>query len=160
MSGNELGKMPITRPVSESYFHVVTHPREDTCPSNTLATHPLPPDRQARPFTPAVRAGDFVYISGQVPANEAGEIVPGGIEVQTRQVMENIKKVLALAGCTLDDVCKTTVWLHDARDFGSFNRIYLEYFAGNKPARSTTEARLMVDARIEIDAVAYRPKAA
>ena len=127
-------------------------------PLEHFGNPPLASDRQARPFTPAVRAGDFVYVSGQVPANDTGEIVAGGIEVQTRQVMANIQKVLALADCTLDDVCKTTVWLHDARDFGSFNRVYLEYFPGNKPARSTTEARLMVDARIEIDAVAYKPK--
>ena len=64
---------------------------------------------------------------------------------------------LALAGCTLDDVCKVTVWLDDARDFGSFNRVYLEQFPNGKPARSTTEARLMVDAKVEIDAVAYNP---
>lgn len=119
---------------------------------------PLASDRQARPFTPAVRAGDFVYVSGQVPANDAGEIVSGGIEIQTRQVLENLRRVLALAGCTLDDICKTTVWLHDARDFGAFNRVYLEHFPGSKPARSTTEARLMVDARVEIDAVAYKPR--
>ena len=128
-------------------------------PLEYLGNPPLASDRQVRPFSPAVRAGDFVYVSGQVPANEAGEIVAGGIEVQTRQVMENITKVLALAGCTLVDVCKTTVWLHDARDFGAFNRVYLSYFPNEKPARSTTEARLMVDARIEIDVVAYKPKA-
>jgi reactive intermediate/imine deaminase len=127
-------------------------------PLEYLGNPPLASDRQVRPFTPAVRAGDFVFVSGQVPANESGEIVSGGIEAQTRQVFDNIKRVLGLAGCTLDDVCKATVWLHDARDFGAFNRVYLEYFAGNKPARSTTEARLMVDARVEIDVVAYRPK--
>jgi reactive intermediate/imine deaminase len=127
-------------------------------PLDYFGNPPLASDRQPRPFTPAVRAGDFVFVSGQVPADEKGEIVGGGIEAQTRQVMDNLTKVLALAGCTLDDVCKTTAWLHDARDFGSFNRVYLEYFAGNKPARSTTEARLMVDARVEIDAVAYKPR--
>ena len=112
-----------------------------------------------RPFSPAVRAGDFVYVSGQVPVDKNGELVVGGIEAQTRQVMENIKTVLALAGATLDDVCKSTVWLQDARDFGAFNRIYMSYFGENKPARSTTEARLMIDARVEIDVVAYKPKA-
>jgi reactive intermediate/imine deaminase len=120
---------------------------------------PLASDRQARPFTPAVRAGDFVFVSGQVPANDAGEIVAGGIEVQTRQVFDNLRKALAAAECTLDDVCKATVWLDDARDFGAFNRIYLEQFPGNKPARSTTQAKLMVDAKVEIDVTAYRPKA-
>ncbi|RZJ16150.1 MAG: RidA family protein [Haliea sp.] len=127
-------------------------------PLEHLGNPPLASDRQPRPFSPAVRAGDFVYVSGQVPANENGEIVAGGIEVQTHQVMKNLQAVLALAGCTLDDVCKSTVWLQDARDFGSFNRIYMGYFGEKKPARSTTEARLMVDARLEIDVVAYKPK--
>jgi len=127
-------------------------------PLEYLGNPPLASDRQPRPFSPAVRAGDFVYVSGQVPANENGEIVTGGIEVQTHQVMKNLQAVLALAGCTLDDVCKSTVWLQDARDFGSFNRIYMGYFGDGKPARSTTEARLMVDARVEIDVVAYKPK--
>ncbi|CAN7262582.1 RidA family protein [Variovorax paradoxus] len=128
-------------------------------PLEYLGAPPIASDRQARPFSPAVRAGDFIYVSGQVPANAEGEIVVGGIEAQTRQVMENLKKVLALGGATLDDVCKSTVWLQDARDFGAFNRIYMSYFGDNKPARSTTEARLMVDAKVEIDVVAYKPKA-
>lgn len=123
-----------------------------------LGNPPIASDHQPRPFSPAVRAGDFVYVSGQVPADEKGEIVHGGIEVQTHQVMKNLQTALALAGCTLDDVCKTTCWLQDARDFGSFNRIYMSYFKAGKPARSTTEARLMVDARVEVDAVAYKPK--
>ena len=128
-------------------------------PLEYLGAPPVASDRQARPFSPAVRAGDFVYVSGQVPVDKNGELVVGGIEAQTRQVMENIKTVLALAGATLDDVCKSTVWLQDARDFGAFNRIYMGYFGENKPARSTTEARLMVDAKVEIDVVAYKPKA-
>ncbi len=127
-------------------------------PLEHLGNPPVASDRQPRPFSPAVRAGDFVYVSGQVPADENGEIVAGGIEAQTHQVMKNLQAVLALAGCTLADVCKSTVWLQDARDFGSFNRIYMGYFGEKKPARSTTEARLMVDARLEIDVVAYRPK--
>jgi enamine deaminase RidA (YjgF/YER057c/UK114 family) len=93
-----------------------------------------------------------------VPADEKGEILQGGIELQTHQVMKNISSALALAGCKLEDVCKTTVWLQDARDFGSFNRVYMSYFGAGKPARSTTEARLMVDARVEIDVVAYKPR--
>jgi len=126
-------------------------------PLEYLGTPPVASDRQARPFSPAVRAGDFVYVSGQVPANAAGEIVAGGIEAQTRQVMENVKAVLALAGAGFDDVCKCTCWLADARDFGAFNRVYMGYFPNGRPARSTTEARLMVDAKVEIDVVAYVP---
>ena len=124
-----------------------------------MGNPPVASDQQPRPFSPAVRAGDFVYLSGQVPAGENGEIVAGGIEVQTRQVMSNLSKALALADCTFADVCKTTVWLQDARDFGAFNRVYMGYFGDKKPARSTTEARLMVDAKVEIDMIAYRPLA-
>jgi len=127
-------------------------------PLEYLGAPPLASDRQARPFSPAVRAGDFIYVSGQVPADANGEIVAGGIEVQTRQVMENLLSVLALAGASFDDVCKSTVWLQDARDFGAFNRVYMSYFKNGKPARSTTEARLMVDAKVEIDMIAYKPK--
>ena len=126
-------------------------------PLEFLGNPPVASDQQPRPFSPAVRAGDFVYLSGQVPAGENGEIVAGGIEVQTRQVMSNLSKALALADCTFADVCKTTVWLQDARDFGAFNRVYMGYFGDKKPARSTTEARLMVDAKVEIDLIAYRP---
>jgi len=128
-------------------------------PLEYFGTFSVASDRQARPFSPAVRAGDFVYVSGQVPADANGEIVAGGIEAQTRQVMENLKAVLALAGATFDDVCKSTCWLQDARDFGAFNRIYMSYFPNGRPARSTTEARLMVDAKVEIDMVAYKPQA-
>ena len=127
-------------------------------PLEYLGTPPVASDRQARPFSPAVRAGDFIYVSGQVPADANGEIVAGGIEAQTRQVMDNLAAVLALAGAGFDDVCKSTVWLQDARDFGAFNRVYMGYFKNGKPARSTTEARLMVDAKVEIDMVAYLPK--
>ncbi len=126
-------------------------------PLEYLGLPPVASDRQARPFSPAVRAGDFIYVSGQVPVNAEGEIVVGGIEAQTRQVMENLKTALAFGGATLDDVCKTTCWLQDARDFGAFNRIYMSYFANGRPARSTTEARLMVDAKVEVDVVAYKP---
>ncbi|WP_213955047.1 MULTISPECIES: RidA family protein [unclassified Variovorax] len=128
-------------------------------PLEFLGGSPTASDRQVRPLSPAVRAGDFIYVSGQVPVNADGEIVVGGIEAQTRQVMENLKAALALGGATLDDVCKTTCWLHDARDFGAFNRVYMSYFKGEgRPARSTTEARLMVDAKVEIDCIAYKPK--
>lgn len=113
---------------------------------------------QSLPFSPAVRAGDFVFISGQVAMAENGEIVPGGIEVQTRQTMENVQKVLALADCSLNDVVKVNVWLDDTRDFWTFNRVYASYFTGNRPARSTVRSQLMVDGKIEIDVVAYKPQ--
>lgn len=128
-------------------------------PLQYLGNPPQASDRQARPFSPAVRAGDFVYVSGQVPADAQGEIIVGGIEAQTHQVMANLQAALALAGATFDDVCKCTCWLADARDFGAFNRIYMSYFPNGRPARSTTEARLMVDAKVEVDVIAYKPTA-
>ncbi len=125
-----------------------------------LGQAPAASDKLARPLSPAVRAGDFVFVSGQVPTDAQGQVVTGGIEAQTRQVFEHLKKALALAGCTLDDVCKVNVWLEDARDFGSFNRVYMECLGDHRPARSTTEARLMIDAKVEIDVTAYKPQAA
>lgn len=112
---------------------------------------------QELPFAPAVRAGDFVFISGQVAMNEDGEIEPGGIIRQTHKTMENLIAALELAGCTLDDVAKVGVWLDDTRDFWTFNKVYASYFPNGGPARSTVRSQIMVDAKVEIDAVAYKP---
>ena len=125
-------------------------------PLEMLGASPISSDRLARPLSPATRAGDFVFVSGQVPTNDQGEVVQGGIEAQTRQVFARIKQALQLAGCDLSDVCKVNVWLDDARDFGSFNRVYMECFGDHRPARSTVEARLMIDAKVEIDVTAYK----
>jgi reactive intermediate/imine deaminase len=111
---------------------------------------------QPLPFSPVVQAGPFVFVSGQIAMGDNGEIVPGGIEAQTRQTLKNVEKTLALAGCTLKDVVKSTVWLDDARDFWTFNRVYAEFFSENKPARSTTQATLMIDAKVEIEVIAYK----
>jgi 2-iminobutanoate/2-iminopropanoate deaminase len=109
------------------------------------------------PLSPAVRAGDLVYISGQVPTKD-GNVVPGGIEEQTRQVLENIKAALALAGCTLSDVVKCLVILQDAKDFAAFNKVYATYFPKDRPARTSLEANLMIDIKVEIEAIAYKPR--
>ncbi|WP_176072680.1 RidA family protein [Brucella intermedia] len=110
------------------------------------------------PLSPAVRAADTVYISGQVPVGPNGQIVEGGIEAQTKQVLENVKAALALAGATMEDVVKTTVWLEDARDFGRMNAVYATYFPKEPPARTTVESRLMIDIKIEVEAIAYAPQ--
>jgi reactive intermediate/imine deaminase len=112
---------------------------------------------QSLPFSPALRAGDFVFVSGQVAMNERGEIEFGGIEAQTHQTFANIKKALALAGCTLEDVVKATVWLDDTRDFWSFNRVYVSYFPSKPPARSCVQSAMMVDCKVEIEVMAYKP---
>ncbi|PSJ57113.1 RidA family protein [Pseudaminobacter soli (ex Li et al. 2025)] len=109
------------------------------------------------PFSQAHRAGDLVFISGQVAFGPDGKIVPGGIEAETHQVMANIEARLAAAGCSLDDVVKTTVWLADRDDFPAFNRVYATYFPDAPPSRSTVEARLMINAAIEVEAIAYKP---
>ena len=126
-------------------------------PVVTLGQSPVASDRLARPLSPAVRAGDFVFVSGTVPTDDQGVVVQGGIEVQTRQVFKRLEEALALGGCTLADVAKVNVWLDDPRDFGSFNRVYMECFGDHRPARSTVESRLMIDAKVEIDVTAYKP---
>ncbi|MCR9135140.1 MAG: RidA family protein [Alphaproteobacteria bacterium] len=109
------------------------------------------------PLSPAVRAGDYVFVSGQVPVGPDGKIVSGGVGAQTHAVMANVKATLELAGCTLEDVVKTTVWLRDRDDFAEFNAAYAEHFPVDPPARSTAESRLMIDIAVEIEAMAYKP---
>ena len=126
-------------------------------PVVTLGQSPVASDRLARPLSPAVRAGDFVFVSGTVPTDDQGQVVPGGIEAQTRAVFKRLEEALALGGCTLADVAKVNVWLDDPRDFAAFNRVYMECFGEHRPARSTVESRLMIDAKVEIDVTAYKP---
>lgn len=109
------------------------------------------------PFAKAVRAGDFVFVSGQLPFGPDGALVQGDIETQTRVTLENIKATLEETGCTLADVVKNTIWLEDPRDFAGFNKVYAEFFGDDPPARATVRADLMLDARIEIESLAYKP---
>jgi 2-iminobutanoate/2-iminopropanoate deaminase len=111
------------------------------------------------PYSQAVRVGDFVYTSGQVALDPAtGKLVHGGIAEQATRVLENLKAVLAAAGCDLSDVVKTTVFLKDMNDFAAMNQVYDGYFAPEgvvAPARSTVEvARLPKDALVEIEVIA------
>ena len=116
------------------------------------------PSHLPYPFAKAVRAGDFVFISGHLPMGPAGQIVPGSIETQTRQVLENIKAILAETGCNLDNVVKNTIWLEQERDFAGFNKVYAEFFGKNPPARATVGSTLMLDDRLEIECLAYNPE--
>lgn len=109
------------------------------------------------PFHPAVRAGDFVYVSGQVAKDESGAMVSGTIEQETRATIEAVRRVLAESGCSLADVVKVTTYLEDARDFGRYNGVFKEYFPDGRIARTTVEARAVISTRIEIECVAYRP---
>lgn len=112
---------------------------------------------QRRPFAKAVCAGDFVYVSGQVPAVD-GEIISGGIVPQTEQVIKNIIDVLKMSDCGLEHVVKVNAWLDDPRDFSSFNSVFEKYFIDHPPARSTVQSALMVDAKVEMDVIAFRPQ--
>ena len=112
---------------------------------------------QALPFCQAVRAGDCIYVSGQVAMDDRGEIIEGGIVPQAHKTIENIVAILKKADCTLPDVVKVNVWLDDPRDFQAFNRGYAEYFGKNPPARSCVRSQIMVDAKVEMDVIAYKP---
>jgi len=109
------------------------------------------------PLSRAVRAGDWVFVSGITAIDASGQVLHGGIEAQTRRVLEVMRDLLAEAGCTMADVVKTTVWLEDPRDFWVFNRVYGEFFSDAPPARSTIQSGLMLDCKVEIEATAYRP---
>jgi reactive intermediate/imine deaminase len=119
---------------------------------------PTGPGGRSLPFTKAVRAGDFIFVSGQVPMGMDGEIVAGNIVTQTKQTIENVKAILKEQGLGLEHVVKATVWLADTRDFWPFNKVYLEYFGAALPARSCVRADMMVDCKVEIEVVAYDPK--
>jgi 2-iminobutanoate/2-iminopropanoate deaminase len=108
------------------------------------------------PYSQAIKANGFIFASGQIPLNPATmQIVEGGIEEQTRQVLDNLQAVLEAAGSSLNHVVKTTVYLADMGEFAAMNEIYARYFNGAKPARATVQvARLPRDVRVEIDLVA------
>jgi len=112
------------------------------------------------PYSQAVRAGGFVFVSGQIPLDPAtGQFVEGGVREQTEQVLRNLAAVLEAAGTNLDRVVKTTVFLADMDDFAAMNEVYGRYFAEDPPARATVEAaRLPRDARVEIEVVALAGK--
>ena len=110
------------------------------------------------PYSQAVRVGNLLFTSGQIPLTPEGELVQGGIEEQTHQVFRNLQAVLAAAGCSLSDVVKATVFLKDMNEFAAFNAVYGSYFGDHRPARSTVEvARLPRDVRVEIELIAAIP---
>lgn len=112
------------------------------------------------PYSQAIRAGDFVFLSGQIPLEPGtGQLVAGGIAEQTHQVLKNLGAVLAAAGASYAGVVKTTVYLADMNEFTAMNEVYGTYFSSPAPARATVQAaRLPRDVRVEIDAVAYLGK--
>lgn len=108
------------------------------------------------PYSPAIRAGNFLFLSGQIPLNPSdGQMVSGDVAAQTDQVLRNISALLTAAGATFSHVVRTTVFLADLNEFGAMNEVYARYMPEPAPARSTVQvARLPRDARVEIDVIA------
>ena len=118
------------------------------------------PSGLRNPLTHAVQAGDFVFVSGLMPKSADGQIVTGSIAEQTDNVMNRLSGMLGEAGCTLDDVVKVTAWLTDREDFVAFNDAYARFFTGPAPARSAVRCDLLLPgARLELEAIAYKPLA-
>lgn len=114
---------------------------------------------QHMPFARAVVADGWLYVSGQVPMVN-GEVIDGGIVAQTHQAIKNVLAILAEAGYGPEHVVRCGVWLDDARDFASFNRIFKEYFGANPPARACVQSSMVVDCKVEVDCIAYKKPAA
>lgn len=108
------------------------------------------------PYSQAVRANGFVFLSGQIALDpKTQQIVEGGVSLQTERVLENLKGIVEAAGSSMQRVVKTTVFLADMNEFGAMNEVYSRYFVNNPPARSTIEAsRLPRNVRVEIELIA------
>jgi reactive intermediate/imine deaminase len=122
--------------------------------ATTLEFH-APPEKEV-PFSDAVRAGEFLFVSGKI-GNEPGQLklVPGGIQPETRQALENIKAAVERYGSSMDRVVKCTVFLADMAEWGKMNEVYVQFFPKNKPARSALGASgLALGARVEIECIA------
>jgi 2-iminobutanoate/2-iminopropanoate deaminase len=111
------------------------------------------------PYSPAVRAGDFIYVSGQGPVDPATDkLISGNIQDETRRVLLNIQTILAGCGATMADVVKCSVFLKDGSEFKAMNEVYAEFFGDARPARTTVVCEFVNPMRVEIDCVAYQPR--
>jgi 2-iminobutanoate/2-iminopropanoate deaminase len=128
--------------------------KEDPMSRSVISTQDAP--QAIGPYSQAVRAGDLIFASGQLPVDPvSGQLVEGDVGAMTRQIFANVSAVLAAAGSSLERVAKVTVFLADMGDFAEMNAAYAEFFPTDPPARSTVQvARLPKDARIEIEVIA------
>ena len=107
------------------------------------------------PYSQAIRAGELLFVAGQIPLEPDGQMVVGAVDVQAQRVLDNIGAILQTAGLSFADVVRTTVYLADLNDMPAMNRVYSTYFSEPYPARATVQvARLPRDVRIEIEAIA------
>ena len=111
------------------------------------------------PYSPAVRAGDFIFVSGQLAIDpETNQYVAGDIQHETRVTLNNIRRILEGAGATMADVVRVGVFLADGSEFSKMNEVYAEFFGNDKPARTTIVCKFAADIKVEIDCVAYSTK--
>ena len=109
------------------------------------------------PYSQAIKAGKFVFVSGQIAINpKEGKIIAGSIGTQTKQVLDNINAVLQSVGYKLEDIVQANIYLSSMKNFGGFNSIYATFFKDDFPARAAVEARLPTDALLEISAIAFK----
>ena len=125
--------------------------------SKQIIGDPLIINGRTLSLSKAIRAGDFIFLTGQVPIKDGEIVVKGSIEEQTVIVIEEIKNTLKLAGAVLEDVVKAMVWLREKDDFPGFNTVYGQYFSKDPPVRSAVLNTLLVDVRVEIEVIAYKP---
>ena len=124
----------------------------------TIIGKPLVINGRQLSLSRAVRAGDFVFLTGQVPMQDGQVMTNGRIEEQTRACLNSIHETLIEAGCSLQDIVKSMVWLKSREDFPGFDSVYAEYFPEGPPARSALVSDFLVDIRVEIECVAYHPQ--
>ena len=110
------------------------------------------------PFSPGIRFGDLIFISGQGPFDTNGKVMVGDVKAQTRKTLENFNKVLAAGGSDMESVLQTTVYLKDLSDYSGMNEVYSSFFKDPKPARATVQAELLFGMRVEIQGIAYIPR--
>ena len=111
------------------------------------------------PYSHAVRAGDFLFVSGQGPIDPAtNQLSTGDIRHETRLTLENIRRILEGSGATVASVVKCSVFLADAKDFAAMNEVYAEFFGNDKPVRTTVQTGMVADIKVEIDCIAYAPR--
>jgi len=111
------------------------------------------------PFSPAVKFGGLLFVSGQGPIDKNGKVIPGDIRAQTKATLENFKRILEAAGSNMDCVLQTTVYLRDLSDYSGMNEAYSSFFHDSKPARTTVQAGdLLFGMKVEVQGVAYVPE--
>jgi 2-iminobutanoate/2-iminopropanoate deaminase len=130
---------------------------DDVTKAKRADVYPIGKKNPNLPFHPAVRAGDYIFVSGQVAKDADNNMVEGSIEVETRATIETIERIIAQEGATLADVVRATTYLQDTRDFGRYNKVFGEMFKDAILARTTVEARAVINTKIEIECIVYKP---